>query len=192
MTTEILPTRSTLEASARPDPEVLARPKRRRFTAEYRMSIVREADACTRKGELVSRYVVGWMLAHGETAVLAERFIAETLAKHGITRDQLTIHADRGPAMTSKPVAFLMADLGVTKSHSRPHVSNDNPFSESCTRRRRCITDSPLVSVSSASPSLPAPTPPIPNASLRVIPQPPLLPTAVWINPPALEVPKVQ
>ncbi len=76
-------------------------------------------------------YVVGWMLAHGETAVLAERFIAETLAKHGITRDQLTIHADRGPAMTSKPVAFLMADLGVTKSHSRPHISNDNPFSES-------------------------------------------------------------
>jgi hypothetical protein len=52
MTTEILPTRSTLEAFARPDPEVLARPKRRRFTAEYRMSIVREADACTRKGEL--------------------------------------------------------------------------------------------------------------------------------------------
>jgi len=52
MTTEILPTRSTLEAFARPDPEVLARPKRRRFTAEYRMSIVCEADACARKGEL--------------------------------------------------------------------------------------------------------------------------------------------
>jgi len=81
--------------------------------------------------DVFSRYVVGWMLAHGETAVLAERFIAATLAKHGITRDQLTIHADRGPAMTSKPVAFLMADLGVTKSHSRPHVSKDNPFSES-------------------------------------------------------------
>ena len=81
--------------------------------------------------DVFSHYVVGWMLAHGETAVLAERFIAETLAKHGITRDQLTIHADRGPAMTSKPMAFLMADLGVTKSHSRPHVSNDNPFSES-------------------------------------------------------------
>lgn len=61
----------------------------------------------------------------------AKNFIAETLAKQGITRVQLTIHADRGSSMTSKPVAFLMADLGVTKSYSRPHVSNDNPFSES-------------------------------------------------------------
>ena len=70
------------------------------------------------------------MLAHWESATLAERFIHETCARQQIGRDQLTIHADRGPAMTSKPVAFLLADLGITKTHSRPHVSNDNPFSE--------------------------------------------------------------
>jgi len=70
------------------------------------------------------------MVAHRESATLAERFIAETCAHQGIGRDQLTIHADRGQAMISKTVAFLLADLGVTKTHSRPHVSNDNPFSE--------------------------------------------------------------
>jgi putative transposase len=80
--------------------------------------------------DVFSRYVVGWMVAHRESATLAERFIQETCARQGIGRDQLTIHADRGPAMTSKSVAFLLADLGVTKTHSRPHVSNDNPFSE--------------------------------------------------------------
>ena len=80
--------------------------------------------------DVFSRYVVGWMVAHRESASLAERFIAETCARQGIGRGQLTIHADRGPAMTSKPVAFLLADLGVTKTHARPHVSNDNPFSE--------------------------------------------------------------
>jgi putative transposase len=80
--------------------------------------------------DVFSRYVVGWMVAHRESASLAERFIADTCARQGIGRGQLTIHADRGPAMTSKPVAFLLADLGVTKTHARPHVSNDNPFSE--------------------------------------------------------------
>jgi putative transposase len=80
--------------------------------------------------DVFSRYVVGWMVAHQEQASLAERLIAETLAKQEIKPDQLTIHADRGAAMTSKPVAFLLADLGVTKTHSRPHVSNDNPYSE--------------------------------------------------------------
>jgi putative transposase len=80
--------------------------------------------------DVFSRYVVGWMVAHRESATLAERFIAETCARQQIGRDQLTIHADRGSAMTSKSVAFLLADLGVTKTHSRPHVSNDNPFSE--------------------------------------------------------------
>jgi len=58
------------------------------------------------------------------------RFIRETCLRQGIDRGQLTIHADRGPAMTSKPVALLLADLSVTKTHARPHVSNDNPFSE--------------------------------------------------------------
>ena len=80
--------------------------------------------------DVFSRYVVGWMVAHRESATLAERFIHETCVRQEIGRDQLTIHADRGSAMTSKPVAFLLADLGVTKTHSRPHVSNDNPFSE--------------------------------------------------------------
>ena len=80
--------------------------------------------------DIFSRYVVGWMLAPRETAALAERLIAETCAKHAIPPGQLTIHADRGGAMRSKPVALLLADLGVTKTHSRPHVSNDNPFSE--------------------------------------------------------------
>jgi len=80
--------------------------------------------------DIYSRYVPGWMLARAERAHLAERLLADTLAKQGIARDQLTVHADRGSSMASKPVAFLLADLGVTKSHSRPHVSNDNPFSE--------------------------------------------------------------
>jgi len=80
--------------------------------------------------DVFSRYVVGWMVAHRESAALAEQFIHATCARQGIERGQLTIHADRGSAMTSKPVALLLADLGITKTHSRPHVSNDNPFSE--------------------------------------------------------------
>jgi putative transposase len=80
--------------------------------------------------DIFSRYVVDWMVAHRESPTLAERFIHETCARQGIGRNQLTIHADRGPVMTSKPVAFPLADLGITKTHSRPHVSNDNPFSE--------------------------------------------------------------
>jgi len=80
--------------------------------------------------DVFSRYVVGWMVAHRESATLAEQFIHATCARQSIGRDQLTIHADRGQAMISKSVAFLLADLGVTKTHSRPHVSNDNPFSE--------------------------------------------------------------
>ena len=81
--------------------------------------------------DVYSRYVVAWMLAHRETAALAERLIREACERQGIQRDQLTLHADRGTSMRSKPVALLLSDLGVTKSHSRPHVSNDNPFSES-------------------------------------------------------------
>ena len=81
--------------------------------------------------DIFSRYVVGWMIAHRESAVLAERLILETCEKQKIEPGQLTIHADRGSSMTSKPVALLLADLGVTKTHSRPHVSDDNPYSES-------------------------------------------------------------
>lgn len=80
--------------------------------------------------DIYSRYTVGWMLATRESKDLAERLLADTIAKQGIDRNQLTIHADRGSSMASKPVALLLADLGVTKSHSRPHCSNDNPFSE--------------------------------------------------------------
>ena len=80
--------------------------------------------------DVFSRYVVGWMVAHCESTTLAEQFTRKTCARQSIARGQLTIHADRGSAMTSKPVALLLADLGVTKTHVRPHVSDDNPFSE--------------------------------------------------------------
>lgn len=80
--------------------------------------------------DIFSRCVVGWMVAQRESASLAEKLIVETCEKQGIVRDQLTIHADRGTSMKSKLVAQLMADLGITKTHSRPHTSNDNPYSE--------------------------------------------------------------
>lgn len=81
--------------------------------------------------DVFSRYVVGWMLADHESAQLAKRLIAETCDKQNIKPDHLTLHADRGAAMKSKLVAQLLADLSITKTHSRPHVSDDNPFSES-------------------------------------------------------------
>ena len=80
--------------------------------------------------DIYSRYAVGWMIATRESAALAEKLIADTCTKQGIGGDQLTLHADRGSSMTSRPVAFLLAGLGITQSHSRPHVSNDNPYSE--------------------------------------------------------------
>lgn len=80
--------------------------------------------------DIFSRYAVGWMVAHRESATLAERLIEATCRKQGIEPDQLTIHADRGSSMTSRTVAHLLADMGITKTHSRPHVSNDNPYSE--------------------------------------------------------------
>ena len=91
-----------------------------KWTSFYRSTIL----------DSFSRDAVGWMVAHHQSAALAERLIAETLAKQGIGRDQLAIHADRGTSMAAKLVAQLLADLGVTKRHSRPHVSNDNPYSE--------------------------------------------------------------
>ena len=81
--------------------------------------------------DIFSRYVVGWTLAPRESGTLAQLLIAETCAKQLIVPGQLTVHADRGSAMKSTPVAQLLADLGVTKTHSRPYVSDDNPFSES-------------------------------------------------------------
>ena len=80
--------------------------------------------------DVFSRYVVGWLVAPRESAVLAERLIAVSCEQQRIQPEQLTLHADRGSSMTSKPVACLLADLGVTKTHSRPHTSNDNPYSE--------------------------------------------------------------
>ena len=80
--------------------------------------------------DIFSRYVVGWMIALRESAELAEQLIAETVAKQAIEPGTLTLHADRGTSMRSKPVAALLVDLEVTKSHSRPHVSDDNPYSE--------------------------------------------------------------
>ncbi|CCE23638.1 Integrase, catalytic region [Methylotuvimicrobium alcaliphilum 20Z] len=80
--------------------------------------------------DIFSRCVVGWMVAHRESTELAKRLIGESCTRQTIREGQLTIHADRGSSMTSKGVEQLLADLGVTKTHSRPHVSNDNPYSE--------------------------------------------------------------
>lgn len=80
--------------------------------------------------DIFSRYVVGWMVADRESSTLAETLITESCQKQSICRGQLTLHADRGPSMKSKLVANLLADMGITKTHSRPHVSDDNPYSE--------------------------------------------------------------
>jgi putative transposase len=175
--------------------------------------------------DVFSRYVVGWLLAHRESGVLADRLIAETVAKEGVTSG-LTIHADRGSSMRSRPVAFLLADLGITKSHSRPHVPDDNPFSESQFKtlkyhpgfperfgsiedaRAFCRTFFPWYNAEHRHGSLGLMTPEMihrgraqevhaqrtivldaayaahPERFVRKRPEPPLPPTAVWINPP--------
>ena len=81
--------------------------------------------------DIYSRYIVGWMVADRESSQLAKLLLETTIKQQGADPTKLTIHSDRGSSMTSKPVAFMLADLGVTKSHSRPHVSNDNPHIES-------------------------------------------------------------
>jgi len=81
--------------------------------------------------DIYSRYIVGWMVADRESSALARHLLEQTIKQQQADPAKLTIHSDRGSSMTSKPVAFLLADLGVTKSHSRPHVSNDNPHIES-------------------------------------------------------------
>lgn len=80
--------------------------------------------------DVFSRYVVGWTIQHRELAQVAKQLIAQSIEQQDVEPDQLTVHADRGPSMRSKPVAFLLADLGVTKTHSRPYTSTDNPYSE--------------------------------------------------------------
>jgi len=80
--------------------------------------------------DVFSRYVVGWLVADAESSLLAEKLITDAYERHGIKPGELTVHADRGPSMKSNHVAMLLANLGVTKTHSRPHVSDDNPYSE--------------------------------------------------------------
>jgi len=81
--------------------------------------------------DIFSRYFVGWLLAERESAELAQQLIADSVARHDVELGMLTLHADRGAAMRSKPVAALLVDLDITKSHSKPHVSDDNPYPES-------------------------------------------------------------
>ncbi len=80
--------------------------------------------------DVFSRYAVGWTVQYRESAQVAKALIGQACEQQRVTRDQLTVHADRGSAMRSKPVAFLLADLGVLKTHSRPYTSTDNPYSE--------------------------------------------------------------
>jgi len=176
--------------------------------------------------DIYSRYVTGWLLADREQASLAERLIVEATSKQEIPPGQLTVQADRGSAMTSKPVAWLLADLGITKSHSRPHTSNDNPFSEAQFKTLKYQPDFPprFGSIEDArtfcrrffawyntshrhagiayftpeaihlgyAPDLHAVRTQVlqsayhrhPERFVRQVPQPPALPTAVWINPP--------
>jgi len=93
--------------------------------------------------DVFSRYVPGWLVTTRESAALAERLIGDTVEKEGIIAGQLTVHADRGTSMRSKSVALLLADLGVEKTHSRPHTSNDNPYSEAQFRTLKYRPDFP-------------------------------------------------
>jgi putative transposase len=93
--------------------------------------------------DVYSRKVVGWLLANRESSTLAVELIGQSCQREGIRRDQLTVHADRGSSMRSKPVAFLLADLGVTKTHSRPYTSTDNPYSEAQFRTLKYQPDFP-------------------------------------------------
>jgi putative transposase len=102
--------------------------------------------------DIYSRYVVGWMLAERESAALAEQLLADTITKQNIDRGRLSIHADNGSSMASKPVAFLLADLGVTKSHSRPHTSND-PYSEAAFKTLKYRPEFPTSSGPSHTPA---------------------------------------
>ena len=176
--------------------------------------------------DIFSRYVVGWMIAPREAACLAEQLIAETVAKQRIAPGTLTLHADRGTSMRSKPVAALLVDLEVAKTHSRPHVSDDNPYSEAQFKtlkyrpgfpeRFGCLEDArahcqhffqwynathrhsgigfmtPEAVHYGRAPALFAQRADTLNVAFLAnpkrfkgkIPQPPRLPTAVWINPP--------
>lgn len=177
--------------------------------------------------DVFSRYIVGWMVAHRENAELAKLLIAETIRKQEADPKVLTIHADRGSSMKSKCVAMLLSDMGVTKTHSRPHVSNDNPYSESHFKtmkyrpefperfgsiedaRRFCVGFFGWYNQEHHHSGIGLMTPEIvhyglaeqitrkrnvtlqrayqlhPERFVRKQPEPPRLPEAVWINPPA-------
>lgn len=181
--------------------------------------------------DIFSRYVVGWLIADCESSALAQELISDSCAKQKIRPEQLTIHADRGGSMIAKPVALLMADLGVIKSHSRPHVSNDNPFSESQFKTMKYHHDYPerfgcqadarawaqsfftWYNTEHRHSGIGLMTPQAvhygqaaqlftkrqqvlqlayaahPERFVKGRPQPPQLPTAVWINPPKKEDP---
>jgi putative transposase len=177
--------------------------------------------------DVFSRYVVGWMVADRESSELAKRLISETIRKQEADPTGLTIHADRGSSMKSKCVALMLSDLGVTKTHSRPHTSNDNPFSESQFKTMKYRPEFParFGSIEDARAfgvdffdwynnehhhsGIALLTPETvhyglaeevnlkrnvtlerayqlhPERFVRKQPEPPQLPTAVWINPPA-------
>ncbi len=179
--------------------------------------------------DIFSRYVVGWMIAARESARLAQQLIADTIAKHDIAPGTLTLHADRGASMRSKPVAALLIDLDVAKTHSRPHVSDDNPYSEAQFKTLKYRPDFPerFGSIEDARAhcqdffrwyngthrhsGIGFMTPETvhygraqallqhradtlnvaflanPKRFKGKVPQPPRLPTAVWINPPKQE-----
>ena len=108
--------------------------------------------------DVFSRFVVGWHVATRETAALANAMIATAIDEQRVPADQLTLHADRGTSMTSKSVAFLLADLGVTRSHSRPHVSNDNPTPKHTSRPSNTGRCSRRTSPTSSKPEHSAPS----------------------------------
>ena len=93
--------------------------------------------------DVYSRYAVGWCISEQETAAISERLITDTIGAQGLDPTQLTVHADRGAQQTAKPVAQLYADLGITRSHSRPRVSNDNPYSEAAFKSFKYRPDFP-------------------------------------------------
>jgi len=177
--------------------------------------------------DIFSRYVVGWMLADAESTQLAKRLIDEAYAKQRIVPGQLTIHADRGSSMKSHGVALLLSSLGVTKTHSRPHVSNDNPYSEAQFKTLKYCPAfperfgsyqdglgfchpffryynhehrhsgiglmTPYAVHHGLSPQITAARQGTllaayarhPERFVRKVPQPPIVPEAAWINPPA-------
>jgi len=177
--------------------------------------------------DIFSRRVVGWCVADTESAALFRPLFENAVDQHAVPPSQLTLHADRGPSMKAKATALLLADLGVTKSHSRPHTSDDNPFSESCfktlkyqpqfPKRFGCIQDAKTfcraffdwynqhhhhLGIGLMTPdqvhygqayevhvtrqtTLDHAFRTNPNRFVNKPPQPPQMPTAVWINPPA-------